>query len=107
MRVVVDNSSGGEASLADDVARGLRERGFDVELRAPAAASIFDTGVHVLEAGLELRVAARPQRAELDALEAVVKAALQQRPSTRRRTRAIPVRLGDGARVVQWIDVFG
>jgi hypothetical protein len=106
VQIVVDNSYGGDAQFADEVARGLRERGLDVELRPPRRAAMFDTAVHLVTAGLEIRVSERPDRALLDAVEEVVRSALLHRPSLRRRTRSVPVHLGDGARVLEWIDVF-
>jgi hypothetical protein len=36
----------------------------------------------------------------------VVRAALQHRPSLRRRSRSVPVHLGETARVVEWIDLY-
>jgi hypothetical protein len=46
MRLVVDNSTGGDEQLAASVAEGLRERGYVVELREPEPASMFDTAVN-------------------------------------------------------------
>jgi hypothetical protein len=106
MRVIVDNSAGGDTRLADDVAAGLREHGLDVELLAPGPTAMFDTAVHLVSTGLAIRVPERPDRATLREIEAVVRAALIQRPSLRRRTRSVPVHLGDTARVLEWIDVF-
>jgi hypothetical protein len=107
MQVVVDSSAGGEADFADEVARGLRARGLEVELRPPTSASMYDTGVHLVAAGLAIRVPERPDAATLGAIEDVVRAALQRRASLRRRTRTVPVYLGETARAVAWIDVFG
>jgi hypothetical protein len=106
MRVIVDNSAGGDASLADDVLAGLREHGLDVELRPPGPTAMFDTGVHLVSLGLVIRVSERPDRATLGEIEEVVRAALITRPSLRRRTRSVPVHFGDTARVLEWIDVF-
>jgi len=106
MRVVVDNSAGGDPQLAEEVARGLRGRDLEVELREPTPTAMFDTSVHLVTAGLVIRVAERPDRTLLDAIEEVVRAALLHRPSVRRRTRTVPVHLGEGGRVLDWIDVF-
>ncbi|MDX6723486.1 MAG: hypothetical protein QOD44_1402 [Solirubrobacteraceae bacterium] len=107
MRVVVDNTAGGEPALADEVARGLRDRGHEVELRAPTPAAAFDTAVHFVSAGVVIRVPERPPQADLRAIEEVVRGALMHRSSLRRRTRTVPVALGEGRRVITWIDVFG
>jgi hypothetical protein len=106
MRIVVDNSAGGDAQFAEEVTRGLRAHDLEVELRPPKPTSIFDTAVHLVTAGLEIRVSERPDRALLDTLEDVVRAALLHRPSLRRRTRSVPVRLGETERAIEWIDVF-
>jgi hypothetical protein len=106
MRVIVDNSAGGDRGFADDVAAGLRAHGVDVEVRAPGPTAMFDTAVHLVSTGLAIRVSDRPDRATLRRIEDVVRTALIQRPSLRRRTRSVPVHLGDTARVLEWIDVF-
>jgi hypothetical protein len=103
----VDNSAGGDADLAAEVSRLLRARGFTVELRAPSGSAMFDTSVHLVTAGLAIRVPAKPDRDVLAAIEQDVRAALLDRPSIRRRTRSVPVHLGDTPRVLEWIDVFG
>jgi hypothetical protein len=105
-RVVVDNAAGGDPRFADEVARGLRQHDFDVELREPSSAAMFDTGVHLVSAGIAIRVFQRPERSVLMVIEEVVRDALLHRPSLRRRTRSVPVHLGDTARVIEWIDVF-
>jgi hypothetical protein len=106
MHVIVDNSAGGDARFADDVATALRAHGLDVELRAPGPTAMFDTAVHLVSTGLAIRVSDRPDRATLATIEDVVRTALLTRPSLRRRTRSVPVHLGDTARVFEWIDVF-
>jgi hypothetical protein len=106
MHVIVDNSAGGDSRFADDVATALRSHGLDVELRAAGASAMFDTAVHLISAGLVVRVSERPDRATLAAIEDVVRTALLHRPSLRRRTRSVPVHLGETARVLEWIDVF-
>jgi hypothetical protein len=106
MEIVVDNSVGGDADLAAEVARALRARGYAVVERTPGPAAMFDTSVHLVSNGLAIRVGAKPDQAVLGAIEDDVKAALLQRPSVRRRTRSVPVHLGDTARVLKWIDVF-
>ena len=107
MRVVVDNSSGGDTQLAASVTAGLRDRGHAVEVVEPAPASMFDTAVHVVSTGIVLRVDQRPKPAELDEIAEVVRDALMRHPSQRRRTRAVPVAVGTGGQVLTWIDVFG
>jgi hypothetical protein len=106
MQVIVDNSAGGDGRLADDVAAGLRGHGLDVELLPPPPSAMFDTAVHLISTGLAIRVSERPDRATLATIETVVRDALLHRPSLRRRTRSVPVHLGDTARVIEWIDVF-
>jgi len=107
MQLVVDNSTGGDEQLAASVASGLRERGFSVELREPSASSIYDTSVNLVTTGLVVRVPERPARSDLGMIEEVVRAALASHTTPRRRTRAVPVALGAGGRVLTWIDVFG
>ena len=104
--MIVDNSAGGDRGLAADVAAALRAHGLEVEVRAPGPTAMFDTAVHLVSTGLAIRVSERPDRATLAEIEDVVRAALIQRPSLRRRTRSVPVHLGDTARVLEWIDVF-
>jgi hypothetical protein len=106
VQLVVDNSTGGDQQLAQSVARGLRERGFDVELREPSASSMFDTSVHLVSTGIVLRVPERPDNVELGQIEEVVRSALMTHTTPRRRTRAVPLALGAGGRVLRWIDVF-
>ena len=107
MPIVVDNSAGGDALFADEVARRLSARGFEVDVRPPDPRSKFDTSVNLLSAGIAVRVPERPDRELLDAIEDDVRQALIRHPSLRRRTRSVPVHLGDSARVLEWIDVFG
>ena len=106
MQVIVDNSAGGDARFADDVAVALRGHGLEVEVRVPGPTAMFDTAVHLVSTGLAIRVSERPDRATLDAIEEVVRDALIMRPSLRRRTRSVPVHLGETARVLEWVDVF-
>jgi len=106
MQIVVDGSAGGEAEFAAEVARNLRERGLEVELRPPRGGSMFDTAVHLVGSGIAIRVAERPDHETLAVIEQVVRAALLHRPSLRRRARTVPVHLGETARVLEWIDVF-
>jgi len=106
VQVVVDNSAGGDPQFAAHVARGLRERGLEVEERAPHSGSIFDTAVHLLSAGMVIRVPHAPERAERDAIAEAVREALRHRSSLRRRTRTVPVHLGESRRVLEWIDLF-
>ena len=106
MHVIVDNSAGGDAQFADEVVGGLRARGLDVELW-PSRGTMFDTSVHQVDAGTVIRVDDRPDHETLAAIEQVVRTALQHRASLRRRTRTVPVRLGDTQRAIAWIDVFG
>ena len=104
--IVVDGSAGGELAFTEAVADGLRARGLEVEVRPPKGGSMFDTAVHLVTAGLAIRVPSRPDQATLQAIEQDVRAALLHRPSERRRTRSVPVHLGDTPRVLEWIDVF-
>lgn len=105
MLIVVDNSAGGDRQLADQVAAGLRERGLEVEVRLPRPGAMFDTAVDLVSAGMVIRVSERPERELLDEIGAVVRAALQHRPSLRRRTRTVPINLGESRRVLEWVDV--
>jgi hypothetical protein len=107
MQLVVDNSTGGDEQLAQDVARRLHEHGFSVQLREPSASTMFDTSVHLVSNGVVLRVKERPDRSELRRIEDVVRTSLLSHATPRRRTRAVPVALGAGGRVLTWIDVFG
>jgi hypothetical protein len=106
MHVIVDNSAGGDRGLAADVASALRDNGLEVEVRAPGPTAMFDTAVHLVSTGLAIRVSERPDRDTLATIEDIVRTALLTRPSLRRRTRSVPVHLGDTARVFEWIDVF-
>jgi hypothetical protein len=103
-QIVVDNSAGGDSELAAEVVQLLQARGLAIELRSPDP---FDTSVHLLSAGLVIRVPQVPDRPVLEAIEADVRTALLHRPSLRRRTRSVPVHLGESARVIEWIDLFG
>jgi hypothetical protein len=107
MQIVVDGSDGGEPAFAAEVARNLRERGLDVELRPPKSGLTFDTAVHLVTSGIVIRVAERPDHETLRTIEDVVRAALLHHPSLRRRARTVPVHLGETMRVLEWIDVFG
>jgi hypothetical protein len=106
MQIVVDNSAGGDVPFADEVARGLGELGFEVESRRPNPRAKLDTSVNLLKAGVAIRVSERPDRETLDQIADVVRAALQHRSSLRRRTRSVPIHLGEAGRVLEWIDVF-
>jgi hypothetical protein len=103
---VVDNSAGGDPAFAAEVARLLGARGLAVEVRPPGSEIRFDTAVHLVSTGIAVRVSQMPDRAVLTAIEQDVRAALLHRPSERRRTRSVPVHLGDTARVLEWIDIF-
>jgi hypothetical protein len=105
--IVVDGSEGGELAFTEAVARGLRARGLDVEVRPPKGGSMFDTAVHLISSGIAIRVQERPDRETLETIEQVVREALLHHPSLRRRTRTVPVHLGESMRVLEWIDVFG
>ena len=105
--IVVDGSAGGEVAFTEAVARGLRARGLDVEVRPPKSGSMFDTAVHLVSSGIAIRVQERPDRATLDTIAEVVRDELLHRPSQRRRTRTVPVYLAESLRVLEWIDVFG
>jgi hypothetical protein len=88
------------------VARLLGARGLAVELRSPGQPVRFDTAVHLVSAGIAIRVSRVPDGPVLAAIEHDVRAALLHRPSERRRTRSVPVHLADTARVLEWIDIF-
>jgi hypothetical protein len=105
--IVVDGSAGGELAFTEAVARGLRERGLEVEVRPPRGGSMFDTAVHLVSSGMVIRVQERPDRETLATIEEVVRGALLHHASVRRRTRTVPVHLGETMRVLEWIDVFG
>ena len=107
MDVVVDNRGGGDARFATELAEGLRQRGFGVEIRPPTPASMFDTSVHIVASAVALRVPQRPEPAELREIEEAVRTALLHRPSVRRQTQSVPLYLGDSVRVIKWIDTFG
>jgi hypothetical protein len=107
MNVVVDNRGGADARFADELATGLRPRGFEVEVRPPSPASVFDTSVHVVDSAVALRIPQRPDPAQLSEIEDAVRAALRHRPSVRRQTQSVPLYLGEGVRVIEWIDAFG
>ena len=102
----MDNSAGGDPDFAAEVARLLSGRGLTVEVRSAPREVRFDTGVHLVSAGIAIRVSRRPDRSLLSAIEEDVRAALLHRPSERRRTRSVPVHLADTARVLEWIDIF-
>jgi hypothetical protein len=106
VNVIVDNSAGGDPRLAGDLARRLRAQGLEVEVRDPTRSAMFDTSVHLVSTGIVIRVAERPEPALLRVIEQVVRAALLEHPSPRRRTRSVPLQLGEGSRVLEWIDVF-
>jgi hypothetical protein len=105
--IVVDGSAGGEPAFTEAVANALRARGLEVEVRPPKGGSMFDTAVHLISSGIAIRVQERPDRATLEVIEEVVRAELMHRPSLRRRARTVPIHLGESARVLEWIDVFG
>lgn len=106
MHIVVDNSLGDDPRFAEEIARELRARELDVELRHPDRSTMFDTSVHNVATGIGIRVSERPDRALLDTIETVVRGALEHRGSLRRRARSVPVYLGDTVRVLEWIDIF-
>ena len=103
----MDNSAGGDPDFAAEVARLLSARGLAVEVRSAPSELRFDTGVHLISAGIAIRVSRVPERSVLSAIQEDVRAALLHRPSARRRTRSVPVHLADTARVLEWIDIFG
>jgi hypothetical protein len=107
MRIVVDNSAGGDTEFAAEVASLLRARGLDVEMRPPNPRAKYDTAVNLLSVGIAIRIPERPDRSLLAAIEGDVRQALLHRTSLRRMTRSVPVHLGDTPRVIEWIDVFG
>jgi hypothetical protein len=102
----VDNSAGGDPEFAAEVARLLGARGLTVGVRPPSTQVRFDTAVHLISTGIAIRVSQVPDPSVLRAIEADVRAALQHRPSERRRTRSVPVHLAETPRVLEWIDIF-
>jgi hypothetical protein len=106
MEVVVDNSAGVDSAFAAEVADRLRQRGVNVRVRDPDPSAMFDTAVHMISAGLAIRVAERPDAELLTAIEDVVREGLVRHPILRRRAREVPVYLGESARVLAWIDAF-
>ncbi|MEA2218800.1 MAG: hypothetical protein QOJ35_1426 [Solirubrobacteraceae bacterium] len=106
MLLIVDNSTGGDTPLAATVADGLRAHGYDVEVREPEPASMFDTAVHLVSTGIVLRADERPPRAAIGEISDVVRAALTRHPNVRRRTRAVPLTVGASSQVLTWIDAF-
>src|SRR3954468_10566234 len=105
MRIVVDNSAGGDAALAGDVARALEAGGMEVEVRSPRPAAVFDTSIHLISAGFVIRVFDRRQPHEMRTIGEAIRTALRHHPSLRRQTRSVPVHLSETARVLEWIDV--
>src|SRR4051812_49856335 len=105
--IVADGSAGGELAFTAAVARGVRERGLEVEVRPPRGGSMFDTAVHLVSSGIVIRVHERPDPETLATIEEVVRGALLHHASVRRRTRTVPIHLGESMRVLEWIDVFG
>ncbi len=103
---MVDNSAGGDPDFAAEVADLLRGRGLAVDVRSAPRELRLDTSVHLVSAGLAIRVARIPERSVLSAIEQDVRTALLHRPSERRRTRSVPVHLADTPRVLEWIDIF-
>jgi len=106
MRLIVDNSEGGDKQLADEITRILRDRGLEVERREPTREARFDTAVHLVTAGLVIRVSEAPDRALRQTVHDVVRGVLERAPSARRRARSVPIQLGESGRVLEWIDVF-
>lgn len=106
VHLIVDNSAGGDTPLAASLAAGLRARGYDVELREPEPASMFDTAVHLVSTGIVVRADERPPREEIGRISDVVRSALTSHPSVRRRSRAVPLTVGASSQVLTWIDAF-
>jgi hypothetical protein len=107
MQVIVDNRAGEDARFAEAVVRGLREQGLAVEFQEPVSVPLLDTSVHLIAAGLKIRVSEPPDRATSAKIRSVVTEALRHHPSVRRRTRSVPVHLGESHRVLEWIDAVG
>jgi hypothetical protein len=107
MDLVVDNRGGADPRFVDELAAGLRRRGFEVEVRPPSPTSVFDTSVHIVSSAVALRVRQSPDPAELREIENAVRTALQRRPSVRRQTQSVPLYMGEGVRIIAWIDAFG
>ena len=106
MQLVVDNTREATPSSPRASPTGLRAGGHDVELREPEPASMFDTiGASRLDRDRPARRRA-PEPRGVGEISEVVRAALQSHPSLRRRSRAVPVKLGTGSQVLTWIDAF-
>jgi LytR cell envelope-related transcriptional attenuator len=104
MRIIVDNSQGGDAGFAADVARTLQEAGYEVEVRPPSPRALFDTSVHFVVDGVAVRVPVECGRDQLRTVEQAIQDAESHR-SEHRRYRAVPIYAGETARVLEWVDI--
>ena len=107
VEIVVDNSEGGDERLAEEIAQGLRDRGLAVELRPASPTAMFDTGVHLVTAGLVIRVSERPDRATPGGHRGgrPCRAAAPAEPAPAHAQRAGPLSGGRTGHI-EWIDVF-
>jgi hypothetical protein len=96
MDIVVDNSAGGDSDFAAHVARLLRARGLEVEVREPDPMAKFDTGVHLLTPGIAIRVPVGPERAALAAGDRGRRARGAAAPSERPPAHAVRSRAPRG-----------
>ena len=106
MRVVVDNTKGGEARFASNLQESLSAAGFEVDVREPSAHAMYDTAVHFVVEAVSVRVPADIGRGELKVVAAAVRDAEARRCSERHRVRAVPIYRGETSRVMGWVDVF-
>lgn len=104
-QLIVDNSNGSDAGFAAALAEGLRADGFEVELRAPRPAAIYDTGVHFVAEGVGVRVPDGVDRLTLDRVAAVIRIAVRARPE-RKRYRAVPIYRRETSQALRWVDIF-
>jgi hypothetical protein len=104
MRIVVDNSQGGDAGFAADLARILQEAGHEVELRPPSPRALFDTAVHFVVDGVAVRVPVECSRDRLRTVEQAIRDAESHR-NAHRRYRAVPIYAGETTRVLAWVDI--
>jgi hypothetical protein len=104
-RLVVDNSNGSDPAFAADLARDLEAHGFEVELRGPRPGAMFDTAVHVVDAGVAVRVMDDADGPQLAQVVAVTRDS-EGRRTGRKRYRSVPIYRGETRRVLRWVDVF-
>jgi hypothetical protein len=105
--VVVDNSRGADPAFAGDLVQAFEAAGFEVELRQPPPATMYDTAVHFVVEGTAVRVPDDVAPEDLVRVTEVVRVIESRRRTERRRTRAVPVYRGESRRVIAWVDQYG